>query len=177
MKLSFKILILFSVFTLACIGQNNDNTRSMSKYDYSLEIVEHNLAQNDRVLNKYYMNKVWGELVIDSAQILNIDKIYYVEYEGDSTIKNQIAFSLTNIEIDSVFTLIKDLFYISDQIGIRKNESDFDEGKYAILKFELDNYYTRYWISINLGIESINREKYFKLKDYLNKLITAYNKG
>jgi hypothetical protein len=177
MRLKIIILVVFSILKLTCIGQELVKEDLNSKYEYSLEIVEHFLVQNDRVLSKYYVNKNSGRINLDSIQLLNPKKIYFVEYASDSTIKRQEEFIIKNGEIDSLFTLVKDILKIDDSIGIRKPETSYNEGKYAIISVNIDNYNTRYWISVNLENESINRKKYYRIIDFLNEIKTAYNKG
>jgi hypothetical protein len=144
-------------------------TESTSKYDFTLEIEEHFLAQNNRVLNKYFVNKTTGRLTIDSLQFLNPDKIYYVEYSSDSTIKNQFNYFVNGNEKDTIFALVKDLFNISDPTGIRKSKPEYYEGRYTIIRLELDNCYTRYTVSIGLEDQSINKRKYYTLLKYINR--------
>lgn len=52
MRLFILTLTKFLIVNSICFGQKYIETESTSKYDFTLEIEEHFLAQNDRVLNK-----------------------------------------------------------------------------------------------------------------------------
>ena len=172
-----KTLIIVSILISICFGQENAGSTIQSKYEYSLEISERVLNQTDRITCKYLINKNVIELEEDSVRFLDPEKAYYIKYINHSENYIWNDFTIEKTELDSLFILIRDLISFSDPIGLRNSKVDFYEGRYALVELNVDNYYTRYTISINLDVESINREKYYRVKEYLNKIKTAYNNG
>jgi hypothetical protein len=159
------------MITISGMGQKDVSSQlSNPKYHYSLEITERAVARNDMILQKYYIKKFYGNIVPDSMQMLNPELIYFIDYENGNPNYEQIEFSPTPKELDSIFILTKNLFHLDSLLGTKKDYLVYYDGTYASIKLQLDNYYTRMWIFIGLDEESVFRDRYFILKEYLRKL-------
>jgi hypothetical protein len=176
--------ILFSVFqNVDCQNKNNDTNNVSNNFKYNIVIDMNHLSNNDDFNYKYIINRGYILDENDSLIILAKGKMYYMKYlyllpEKDNAIDylrepiDTIVIGLADSELEMIYKLARNVFSIEGEIDYRgeKLPTNNYDGKYANLSFELEEYSTKFNVTLDFSIDDVFQNKFNKLLDYLQTI-------
>ena len=181
-NLSLTLLLIFSI--LYSSGQNASQIKKKEKeFPYYL-IIDMNHLQHDNKFNyKCLVNNGYDKSLRGEYKILDDKSLYFINYKYisapekgfdyyDRMALDTIKVKLSEKQLEKIFVISTELFNLKnpkEKLNKKRVDSYYD-GEYVNVILGLDNYSTRFQITMAFDDETMYQQKFNELIAYIEEI-------